>query len=100
MLELDLTENRLRFEDFDYLLHINKLNISSNDMSEPDIRSNTLPNLISLDISFNGLVPQQAMKVKEFTRLKELSLVGNNLSSVPPALTELANLETLNLSHN
>jgi len=99
-MELDLSENRLHFDDIDYLLNVNKLNFSSNNLETPDIRPNTLPNLQVLDLSFNFLVPDALVRIKAFTRLKDLSLVGNKLDRIPEELTTLTSLEVLNISHN
>lgn len=95
-----MSENRLHFEDFDFLLNINKLNISSNELSVPDIRPNTLPSLQMLDLSFNGLVPEHIKKLKAFTRLKDLALVGNKLDYLPDDIVDLQSLEVLNISYN
>lgn len=95
-----MSENRLRFEDFDFLLNINKLNISANELSAPDIRPNTLPSLQVLDLSFNGLLPDQVKKLKSFGRLKDLALVGNKLDHLPEELVALQSLEVLNISYN
>lgn len=99
-MELDVSENRLKFQDFDFLLNINKLNISSNNLAELDLKPNILPNLQVLDLSFNGLVPEHLKNLKTFGRLKDLSLVGNKLDMLPEDLLVLQSLENLNISYN
>lgn len=99
-MELDVSENRLKFQDFDFLLNINKLNISSNNLGELDIKPNILPNLQVLDLSFNGLYPDHLKSLRTFVRLKDLSLVGNKLDKFPEDILILQSLENLNISYN
>ena len=99
-MELDVSENRLKFQDFDFLLNINKLNLSSNNLGDLEIKPNILPNLQVLDLSFNGLVPDHLKSLKTFSRLKDLSLVGNKLDRLPEELLVLQSIECLNISYN
>ena len=100
IMEIDATENRLKFEDFDYLLNVNKMNISCNELGMLGIRRNTMPNLQVLDLSFNNLTADECVHLIYFQRLKDLSLVGNWLEYLPEELTSLQFIESLNISHN
>lgn len=103
----------LKFQEIDYLRikvlsllpELCKLEIKFSNIWLPDLKpeiSHTMffPNLQNLDLSFNNLTDEILYYVKSVRTLKTLNLMGNQITHEIPDLSELINLEELNLSSN
>lgn len=97
-------EKYLNMNIISYLPNLNKLEISFSELILPfptNIESgNFFKSLIYLDLSFNNLSKSVFEYLKEITSLQILCLAGNKLSSDIPDITNLLNLEELDLSYN
>lgn len=89
------------------LSNLSKIIAHNNLISELSITENMLPALEILDLSFNALSENALISLSSFGRLKyhfcnlrELALAGNSLQELPPELTALENLRSIDLSHN
>lgn len=76
------------------------LKLDSNDLETfPDIFS-LFPNLVSLSVSYNRQMAAVDQTIPSGTKLGGLTLTGNNLTEIPPGITNCSYLKTLDLSDN
>lgn len=78
---------------------LTKLNLSNNKLNNLDFLKSVLPQLISLDLSYNQLVQIKLTDNNHEYLLKELNLSHNELTDVSP-ISVFVNLECLDLSNN
>ncbi len=103
----------LKFQEIDYLRikvlsllpELSKLEIKFSNIWLPDLKPEIsqimfFPSLQNLDLSFNNLTDEILYYIKSVKSLKTLNLMGNQITHEIPDLSELVNLEELNLSSN
>lgn len=103
----------LKFQEIDYLRikvlsllpDLSNLEIKFSNIWLPDLKpeiSQTIffSNLQNLDLSFNNLTDDILHYIRSIKSLKTLNLMGNQITHEIPDLSELINLEELNLSSN
>lgn len=100
--KLDISRNPLRAnfkELFHYAQSLKELSLANTGIST--IPSLPLPNLVSLNASYNQIEHVYSHAVQALTKLKYLYLDNNQLLKVPAHLwTHLPDLKALDLSHN
>ncbi|XP_057660617.1 chaoptin-like [Diorhabda carinulata] len=99
---LDLSSNPLRSnfkELFHYAQTLRFLNLANTGMMTPP--HFPLPNLVSLNLSYNNIQIIEKISVQQLTKLKILDLSHNDLIQIPSHLwVHLPSMKTLDLSFN
>ena len=103
----------LKFQDLDYvrikvlslLPELCKLEIKFSNIWLPDLKYEISQNIFfnnlqDLDLSFNNLTDEILYYIRTIKSLKTLNLMGNQITSEIPDLSNLVNLEDLNLASN
>jgi hypothetical protein len=103
----------LKFQDLDYvrikvlslLPELCKLEVKFSNIWLPDLKYEISQNIFfnnlqDLDLSFNNLTDEILYYIRTIKSLKTLNLMGNQITSEIPDLSNLVNLEELNLSSN
>ena len=95
----------IRLKNLSFLPELCKLEIKFSNIWLPDLKpeifqKNFFSNLQSLDLSFNNLNNEILLYIKSIKSLKYLNLMGNQITHELPDISDLVNLEELNLSSN
>jgi Leucine-rich repeat (LRR) protein len=96
---LDVSENYLPFTPFGALPNLQELRMACNHMQTIDDLYG-FNKLMYLDLSYNQLSVDSIMSLSVLPMLKELDLCGNNLSTLPPDLSNFQSLEKILLEYN
>jgi Leucine-rich repeat (LRR) protein len=96
---LDVSENFLPFTPFGALPKLKELRIACNFLTAVDDLYG-FNMLMYLDLSYNQLTAESIFALSVLPMLKELDISGNNLSTLPPDLSNFQCLEKLLLEYN
>lgn len=100
---LDVSENPSIVVPLDFLqscVNLRAIRFINNHSLQFPHNLNKASTLISLDLSNNLLVTLDNVDMSELSRLRNLNLQGNRLTSLPDEIEKLVNLRLLNLSSN
>lgn len=99
LMYMDVSENLLPMAPFGALPKLRELKITCNHIRNIGELFG-FDQLMYLDLSYNQLTSSSIIELSHLPMLKELDLSGNNLSILPPDLSEFFSLEKIILEYN
>jgi hypothetical protein len=97
---LDVGDNRIQLEKLAVLPNLQELHIDCNGITGLELPAGGFPRLEVLNLSYNGVSPDDVAHLAQLACLRELDLTGNRLVTLPPDWSEFLELRKLTLDRN